>query len=180
MSRRYLRRLSRQYRQNEKPWYLRPFGALAAHPMYFAVNRRSVAGGLSLGVMASMLPLPGHTIMAVMLALLFGCNLGIAALGAWINTPLTMLPVFYFEYRLGRLFLGMDVPSTPANLSFGWLRDQSHIIWKPLFLGASVMAIVSGVLVYGLVTTVWRYSAFRRYSRRRARPVNAERPSPPP
>jgi uncharacterized protein (DUF2062 family) len=167
MPRAYLRRLSRQYRQNEKPWYLRPFGAMAAHPRYFAANRRSIAGGLSIGVLVSMLPLPGHTITAVLIALILGYNLGVAALGAWFNTPLTMLPVFYFEYRLGRLLLGMDVPSAPTNPGWNWLKDQLHVIWKPLFLGASVVALTSGVLAYALVTAAWRFSVLRRYRRRR-------------
>jgi uncharacterized protein (DUF2062 family) len=135
--------------------------------MYFAVNRRSIAGALSLGVLVSMLPVPGHTIIAVALALALGFNLGIAAIGAWVNTPITMLPVFYFEYRLGRLLLGMDVPNAPVNLNWAWLNDHLHSIWKPLFLGATVVALASGGFVYAAVTLAWRFSALRRYRRRR-------------
>jgi hypothetical protein len=175
MPRRLLRRISRQYRRNETAWYLRPFRAVLGHPMYFAVNRRSVSGALAIGALVSMLPIPGHTPIAVILALIAGVNLGVAALGAWANNPLTLVPVFYFEYRLGAWLLGQPPQSWPENVSWEWLQDQLALIWKPLFLGAALVAIATGVVVYLGTSALWRWSSARRLRQRAKRPENKRR-----
>lgn len=170
MPRRYLRRISRQYRRNQQPWYLRPFAVALRHPMYFAVNRRSVSVALAIGVFISMLPIPGHTPLAVLLALLAGVNLGVAAIAAWANNPLTLIPVFYFEYRLGAWLLGMAVQDWPQEVSWKWLQAQIGLLWKPLFLGAVLVATASAAVVYLVTNWLWRWSAGRRLRQRRARP----------
>ena len=137
--------------------------------MYFALNRRSVTGALAIGLFISLLPIPGHTPLAVLVALLVGVNLGVAALAAWINTPFTLLPVFYAEYRLGALLLGQPPQPWPDTVSVDWLQAQLALLWRPLFLGAGVIATVTTVLVYASVNAVWRWSAARRLRRRRAR-----------
>jgi uncharacterized protein (DUF2062 family) len=167
MPQRILRRISRQFRQKEPAWYLKPFRVLLNHPMYFAVNRRSVTNALWIGVFISMLPFPGHTPVAVILALLFGCNIAIAALAAWINSPVTMLPVFYFEYRLGTFLMGMPRRPWPDAVSWDWLQSELAAIWKPLFLGAGLTATLTASLAYLVLNALWRWSASRR--RRQAR-----------
>jgi hypothetical protein len=168
MPRRYLRRISREYRRNHAAWYLRPFRAVLGHPRYFALNRRSVTGALAIGVLISMLPFPGHTPIAVMIALIAGLNLGVAALGAWVNNPFTLLPVFYFEYRLGAWLLDLPPQSWPDDVSREWLQTQLGVIWKPLWLGAALTAALTGAVVYVAANVLWRWSATRRL-RRRAR-----------
>jgi uncharacterized protein (DUF2062 family) len=173
MPRRFLRRISRQYRRNETAWYLRPFRPLLRHPMYFAVNRRSVTGALAIGVFVSMLPVPGHTPIAVIVALLTGTNLGVAALAAWINSPLTLIPVFYAEYRLGAWLLGVSPQPWPDAVSWQWLQEQIGLMWKPLFLGAFIAASVTSALVWFSLNAIWRWSSARRLQRRRARATRA-------
>jgi uncharacterized protein (DUF2062 family) len=170
MPRRYLRRISRQYRRNQASWYLRPFQAALRHPMYFAVNRRSVSRALAIGVFISMLPVPGHTPIAVLLALVFGVNLAVAAVGAWANSPLTLIPVFYFEYRLGAWLLGVPAEAWPEEVSWDWLRTQIGQVWKPLYLGALLTAAVTTGVIYLGTNALWRWSSGRRMRRRRTRP----------
>ena len=142
---------------------------MLGHPMYFAVNRRSVTGALAIGVFISMLPVPGHTPIAVVIALLTGVNLGVAALAAWANSPLTLVPVFYFEYRLGAFLLGLPPQRWPETVSAGWLEAQVALLWKPLFLGALIAATVTTALIYFGANGLWRWSAGRRLRRRRLR-----------
>jgi hypothetical protein len=170
MPRRFLRRISRQYRRNEVAWYLKPFSAVLRHPMYFAVNRRSVTGALAIGVFISMLPVPGHTPLAVVIALLAGVNLGVAALAAWINSPLTLVPVFYFEYRLGALLLGAPPQDWPGEVSWDWLQTQLALMWRPLFLGALIAATATAAIAYFGANALWRWSSGRRLRRRQNRP----------
>lgn len=169
MPRRYLRRISRQFRRNRTAWYLRPFSAALRHPMYFAVNRRSITGALAIGVFVSMLPVPGHTPIALIVALLLGVNLGVTALAAWANSPLTLVPVFYFEYRFGAWLLRMPSRPWPESVTAEWLRAQIAFIWKPLFLGALITATLVAGLLYLGVNAIWRYSSARRLGRRRRR-----------
>lgn len=173
MPRRQLRRISRQYRQNQSAWYLRPFATLLRHPQYFAVNRRSVSTALAIGVFVSMLPVPGHTPIAVLLALAARVNLGVAAIAAWANTPLTMIPVYWFEYRIGAWLLGMPVQEWPEEVSWEWLQTQLGLLWQPLFAGAAITASVTALLVYLGTNALWRWSAARKLRERRAR-----RPAP--
>jgi uncharacterized protein (DUF2062 family) len=179
MPRRYLRRISRQYRRNQSAWYLRPFGALLRHPMYFAVNRRSVTGALAIGTFISLLPVPGHTALAVLAALVFGVNLGVAALAAWINSPITFVPVFYGEYRLGAWLLGLPAQPWPEAVTMEWLGAQLALLWKPLALGAAIVAPLGAAAVYFVVGAVWRWSSARRLRRRRVA-LAAAAVAPPP
>lgn len=169
MPQKYLRRISRQYRRNQQAWYLRPFAPLLRHPKYFAVNRRSVAGAAAIGAFISMLPFPGHTALAILIALLFGCNLGVAALAAWLNSPLTMLPVFYLEYRLGALLLGLPTREWPEEFNWAWIQAQLSTVWKPLFLGAFIAAAITALLLYTGISLFWRWSTARRLRERQRR-----------
>ncbi|MBM4196194.1 MAG: DUF2062 domain-containing protein [Gammaproteobacteria bacterium] len=169
MPRRYLRRISRRYRQNRKAWYLRPFAALLSRPAYFAVNRRSVSGALAIGFGISLLPITGHTPIAVLVALVAGVNLGVAALAAWINGPITMVPVFYGEYQLGAWLLRVPPQTWPETMSLDWIWGQLGVIWQPLFLGGGILSVVGGGTLYLVVNGVWRRAAGRRLARRRAR-----------
>ncbi len=135
--------------------------------MYFAVNRRSVTGALAIGVFVSMFPVPGHTAIAVVIALVAGVNLGVAALAAWANSPLTLVPVFYFEYRLGAALLRLPPQQWPAAVSWEWLDAQLELLWRPLFLGAFIVATVTTALVYFTVNALWRWSSIRRRRRMR-------------
>ena len=166
MPRRYLRRISRQYRENQAAWYLRPFNAVLRHPRYFAVNRRSVTGALAIGVFISMLPVPGHTPLAVLVALLAGVNLGVAAVAAWANSPLTLVPVFYFEYRLGAWLLGTPLEAWPEEVTGEWLWAQLALLWKPLFLGALLTASLTAAIAYLGANLLWSWSVTRRRRRK--------------
>ncbi len=165
MARRYLRRISRQYRRNQDAWYLKPFRSILHRPAYFAVNRRSITGALTIGVVVSLLPVPGHTALAVIVALVAGVNLGVAALAAWINGPLTMLPIFYAEYRLGAWLLRVPPQPWPDALTFDWVLSQLGVIWRPLFLGSSILVIVVGGLLYFSLNAIWSRAAQRRLAR---------------
>lgn len=137
--------------------------------MYFAVNRRSVSGALATGAFISMLPLPGHTPLAVLCALLLRVNLGVAALAAWLNTPLTMVPVFYFEYRLGARLLGLPSREWPAEVDLEWLQAQLALIWRPLLLGGLIAATATALLIYFGTSLLWRWSTARRRRQPRRR-----------
>ncbi|HHQ13548.1 MAG TPA: DUF2062 domain-containing protein, partial [Chromatiales bacterium] len=157
MPRRFFRRISAGYfRNREYPWYMRPFEALLRHPVFFSVSRRSVAGAIWLGLFIALLPLPGQTILAILLAMLLRVNLPIAAIMVWITNPVTMVPVFYSEYRIGAMLLGLPVQNIAIEPSWQWLREGFQLIWKPLLLGSFITATIVASVAYVVVSITWR------------------------
>jgi uncharacterized protein (DUF2062 family) len=166
MPRRFFRRVSGGYLRNERPWYLKPFQAILAHPTFFSVTRRSVAGAIWIGVFIALLPLPGQTIIALAIALLLRVNIPIAGLTTWITNPVTMVPIFYSEYSLGALILDLPLEDFDIDLSWDWVTSGFLAVWKPLILGSLISAAVVSALCYVIVSGVWRIIIAYRYKRR--------------
>jgi uncharacterized protein len=177
MPRRYLRRLSAEFRENKAlaPWYLRPFQAVLRHPAYLAVNRRSIAAGMGIGLFIGMLPIPGHTPLAIFAALFARANLAVSVLAIWVANPLTWGPLYYGEYRLGSWLLQQPAHQL-ANLELRSMMESLSGIWKPLFVGGVMLALVSGVLGWLLTHVVWQWSVALKY-RRRGQRITAPRKS---
>lgn len=170
MTRKFIRRLSAPYRgkQGNASWYLRPFQVLLAHPVYFSINRRSITGGLALGLFIGILPFVGHTAVAALAALLFRVNLPVAVLAVWVGNPLTYGPIFYGEYLLGALLLGLPPPGLSLDLPLGVLLDKVTAAWRPLWLGAIVAALLLSGTGYLMSNAAWRLMTRWRLRKRAA------------
>ena len=171
MLRKFFRRLSAPYRGNQEhaAWYLRPFRALLAHPVYFSINRRSVTGGLVLGLFVGVMPFLGHTLVVVVAALLLRVNLPVAVLSTWIANPLTYGPIIYGEYMLGSFL--MQLPPSDLHLGQPWMELALALAetWRPLWLGAVVTGLTLAGAAYLLSNTGWRLMTQRRLRHREAR-----------
>ncbi len=171
MPRKFFRRLSAPYRGNQRDaaWYLRPFQALLAHPVYFSINRRSITGGLALGLFVGVMPFLGHTPVVVVAALLLRVNLPVAVLSIWIANPLTYGPIFYGEYLLGTFLLGQ--PPTALSLDLPWQELIAALAgaWRPLWLGAVVVGVPLAGTAYLLSNAAWRLMTLWRLRRREER-----------
>lgn len=81
----------------------------------------SIARGLACGVFAGCFPLFGlQTIMGVLLAVIFRGNKFAAAVGTWISNPLTYVPVFAFNYKVGEFLLGFQDTVLPIDFEQNW------------------------------------------------------------
>jgi len=172
MPRKFFRRLSAPYRGNQDnpAWYLKPFRALLAHPVYFSINRRSITGGLALGVFVGvLLPFLGHTPVVVVAALLLRVNLAVAILATWIANPLTYGLIFYGEYRLGSYLLGQAPPDLNLDLPWQDLVAGLAGAWRPFWLGAIVAAVLAAGTAYLASNAAWRLVTRWRLQRREAR-----------
>jgi uncharacterized protein (DUF2062 family) len=166
MPRRFFRRVSGGYLRNERPWILRPFHAILSHPTFFAVDRRSIAGAIWIGVFIALLPLPGQTLIALLAALVLRVNLPIAGIVTWITNPVTMVPIFYWEYRLGTQILDIPAENFDIELSWEWVTNGFPAFWKPLMLGSAISATIIASLSYVAVSVAWRSVIAYRYKRR--------------
>ena len=127
--------------------------------------------GLAIGIGVGLLPLFGvQMLIATLFAKLLRGNVSAALAGTWISNPLTFLPIFYFEYRLGAMLLDVPVQDISIELSWQWLTSGLVQIWKPLLLGAFVSATVGATLVYVAINLLWRQSTIARYKRRKIKP----------
>jgi uncharacterized protein (DUF2062 family) len=171
MPRKFLRRLSVTYREKHEtqPWYLRPFGSLLRHPVYFSINRRSISSAMALGLFIALLPMPGHTPLALLLGLLLRTNLPVTLLAIWVANPLTYAPILYGEYQLGNYLLGVTPGEFSVGSSWAEFRELLARTWRPLWFGAIVAGLLLAVLGYGLTNAAWRANTLWRYRRRNAK-----------
>ena len=133
-----LERWKRRFRY----FYLK-FIRLRGHP-------KELARGLAAGVFAGMFPLFGlQTFIGVAIAFRIKGNPLMAAAGTWISNPLTYLPIYAFNYRLGCWILGRPSINlfTDAESMRAWL-EASTDVGVALMLGSFVMGLIFSGLSY--------------------------------
>lgn len=167
MPRRFFSRLTGRFDpKKEYPWYLKPFEFLLTHPVYFTAGRRTVSGGIALGVFIGLLPLPGQTALAILGALILRVNLPLAALSVWISNPLTFVPIVYFAYRIGAMLLDIPVEAVPTEPSLNWLSEEIALVWRPIAYGSILIATSAASIAYLTVSTLWHVLTLQRYRHR--------------
>lgn len=112
-----------------------------------------IAAGFSVGVFISFTPFFGlHTPMALVAAFILRVNKITCLTGAWINTPLTVVPVLVASYELGEYILGHTPEKLvlkELTLQYGLEILKSH--GAPLLIGASLLGFAAALLSYALV-----------------------------
>ena len=125
--------------------------SLDAHPGH-------ISAGFAVGVFISFTPFFGlHTPMAIAIAFLFRLNKLTCITGAWINTPLTIVPVLVGSYNLGSFLMGKPSKELVFK-SLDW--DQIQPYAKSILLGSSIIGFVAAVAAYFIC--YWLVVAFRR------------------
>ena len=112
------------------------------------------AKGLAIGVFSGCFPFFGlQTLMGVFFAKLARGNIFLAAIGTWISNPLTYVPLYYFNYKVGSIFLD-NFPNeiVDKNLVIDDLWKQGSIFSLRLLLGSFcvglLFALISGSFVF--------------------------------
>lgn len=107
-----------------------------------------ISAGFAVGVFISLTPFFGfHTGMAVVAAFVFRLNKLTCITGAWVNTPLTVLPLLGLSYKLGRILLGLPPGELQAR-SLEWQHLKAHA--ASILLGSSVIGFCAAVFAYFL------------------------------
>ncbi len=157
-SRSWIERGQRQFRYI----YLR-FLRLRAHPT-------ELARGLAAGVFAGLFPLFGfQTIAGIVIASVVRGNKLMAAAGTWISNPFTYIPIYTFNYQVGRWLLGNsdNKPFTDIE-SLKTLLETGADVTGALFLGCCITGSICSALSYGVGLPIIRHLR-QRY--RRIRPM---------
>ncbi|SDP21278.1 DUF2062 domain-containing protein [Desulforhopalus singaporensis] len=128
---------------------------------------RAIAGGLGVGMFVAFTPTVGiQLILVVILATMLNVNRAASLIPVWITNPITIAPIYTFNYWLGLKFLSgpplsevsglfIDIGRTMARLEFWNIKEQfmavvqmSREILLPLLLGSIVLGTILGLLVY--------------------------------
>lgn len=135
-----------------------------------------IALGLALGIFVGFIPIMGIQ-MAVVLpfALLLRGNKTAAIGGVWITNPVTVIPIYYLNYRVGEQIVSYP-PLTWAgfkglfsHMTLARFLELGEAILVPLFVGGLILAVVCSIPTY-FVTRCLVIRARARKARRRAAP----------
>jgi uncharacterized protein (DUF2062 family) len=138
---------------NKSAWQarFRKILSLDNHPRHIAV-------GFAVGTFISITPFFGlHTPLAIAAAFIFRLNKLTCITGAWVNTPLTIIPLLIASHRLGEFILGHPHESfTVKGLEWEILRSNA----AELLLGSSLIGFAVALAAYFLC--YWLVVRFRR------------------
>ena len=153
---------------------LQPVGKYLQDAELWHLHRRSVSGAAFIGLFCAYLPIPFQSLVAALFAIATRCNLPISVALVWVTNPLTIPPMFYFAYRLGAWFLGVDVEVPAIQLDWQWFTSQFSIILYPLILGSLICGWTLGVSAFVIVRVSWRLHVIQRWQQRRERRAAAK------
>jgi uncharacterized protein len=122
-----------------------------------------IARGFALGAFSGCFPLFGlQTIIGILLATIFRASKLAAAAGTWISNPITYVPIFAFNFKVGNLILqGEDFSDLDFNFqSLDEVMELGASLLGALFLGSFLV----GLTVCGLTyfCTLWLIDHLRK------------------
>jgi uncharacterized protein (DUF2062 family) len=149
---------------------LGPLHKFTHDPYIWHLNRRSVSGGVAVGLFCAYLPMPMETLVAAALAIILRVNLPISVALVWISNPLTWIPMYGAGYMVGAHLLNIP-PVSYEDMTIAWLLDQA----LPLWLGSIILGALLSAVGYIITRILWRWLSIRSWKRRRAR-LKGDRP----
>jgi len=169
MPRRLVKRLAEAVHTYRHRWYLRVFGPHITDSRLWSLKRNTITGAFGAGIAIAFVPLPVHTLLAVVVALSRRLNLPVLLASTWICNPLTVVPLYLGAYRLGAWLLRYRPRPFAFEMSWHWLESGLGPKWKPFLFGCLVCAIVFGLAGRWVAELIWRAATMRKYRARRAR-----------
>lgn len=182
MPRKLFRRFLPSHESVRNNRYVARLGPRLGHHNLWHLHRRSVAGGVAVGLFAGLIPgsNPVQFTAAALLSIAARVNLPVAVLVTLYSNPFTIVPLYYAAFRLGQLVLLANGGSLPP-LAFK-LQGKGFLEWlpaamewlgsvgKPLLVGLPLLALLLALIGYFGVDWSWRLyvrCAWQRRKRRR-------------
>jgi len=127
-------------------------------------NKNTIAKAFAIGLFCSFLPIPIHTLLAIILAITFSANILLSILVIWVNNPITMVPIFYFTYKLGSSIIGIEV-DPGFEFSFDYLMNNVGAATIALWIGGLIVSTIAAILGYTTIILIYKYRALKRFKR---------------
>ena len=107
----------------------------------------AVARGMALGVFIGMTPTVGIQIpLALFLAMLLKENQIAAQIGVWVSNPLTTIPLYTFNFQLGKYIIGGNDFKPPNFSSIHEIINLGKELLLPLAIGSLFSAVAAAVI----------------------------------
>jgi uncharacterized protein (DUF2062 family) len=148
--------------------------SLAKDPNLFHINRHSVSLAFAIGIFCAFLPLPGQTLIAVVLCYWLGANLPLGIILIWISNPITIPPMFFLTYQLGSNILDTQAVQFTAQMDWQWFKDLGSDVLKPLFLGSLICGSALSIVSYFAVLQLWRWKVLKNWQQRKERRIKKD------
>lgn len=153
--------------------WMQPFAHHFQHPALWHLHRRSVAGGVAVGLFAGLIPGPFQMLAAALLAIKLRVNLPVALFATLYTNPFTILPLYALAYQLGGWVTGTHTaaarPDLPGQDGLSGLWQGLVALGQPILIGLPLLALLLAALGYVAVRLVWRVMLVRRWHARAAR-----------
>lgn len=152
-----------QLRQHKS---MQMFGRFIHDGNLWHLHRRSVRGAFAAGLFAALMPMPGQTLLATALAVIFRCNIPVAVALCWVTNPFTMAPIFYICYNIGTWVLGMPPLQVEFHATVEWLMASLDSVGKPFLVGSLVFAAMVSATAWLLIDWFWIVAVRRAWKKR--------------
>ena len=179
MLRKYLRRVLPSHETIRANRYIARFGTRLQHHNLWHLHRRSVAGGVAVGLFAGLIPgsNPVQFTAGALLAVALKVNLPISVLVTLYSNPFTIVPLYYVAFKFGELVMlrgDGELPTFPAGFggagllqrlpeAFDWLIS----VGKPLLIGIPLLALTLAAIGYFVTDWAWRAGVYWQWRQRR-------------
>jgi len=154
LPRKKLKKILPTHEKIKEKKFLKIFGKFLHKKEIWSLSRKRVVAGVFIGIFVACLPMPLQMVLATFLAIVLNANLPISFILIFISNPITMPPIFYFEYKIGNLFLK---PETIIEFNIDSMTDNFDQIALSLWTGAIVVGIFSSVICAVIVNFLWIY-----------------------
>ena len=159
-------------------------------PSLWHLNRRSASLAAFWGIWCAFLPMPLHTLPAIVAAIVLRFNLPLCILLVWVNNPLTLIPIVYVSYQVGVVLVPSLQPShAPTGTELyqmiqellghhhlGHLSVSEYI--EPVLLGMLVLGFVLACLAYITVNYYWHQRVMQKWRKRQQNRLRKAHQSP--
>ena len=127
----------------------RPFRYLYLRFIRLRGTAEEIARGMALGVFIGMTPTMGVQMpLAFFFAMLLKENKIAALIGVWISNPMTAIPIYTFNFKIGKYLLGTPDIKMPDFSSLNDILILGHDLILPLTIGCLVVGVFAAMIAY--------------------------------
>lgn len=176
--RKFFRKLLPRHEQVKSHRFLKPLSGWLHHPYLWHLHRRSVAGGVAIGLFCGLIPGPMQMISAALMAVILRVNLPVAAFTTLYTNPFTIVPLYVLAYELGAWVTGANegtVMAKPVFSELHWHNLASELwgwlvlLGEPFLIGLPLLAVGVSFIGYFAVRLAWRAAVIWKWRKRRQR-----------
>ena len=178
MPRKFFRKYLPSHESVRNNRHIARFGGFLQHPNLWHLNRRSVAGGVAVGMFSGLVPGPLQMLTAALLAVPLRVNLPVALATTLYTNPFTIGPLYVLAFLIGRLVVGGRAAPLTRPPEVEWSHLGASIdaftqwvlaMGMPLAVGLPILALLLAALGYACVQIGWRAYVIRAWRRRKQR-----------